>query len=129
MILVNETETASIKHLFVISNQGRSPFDVQVTLAVPTKIDDVTIAVIVSEEASKNNEASSSCSLSERTENFALGDYTAKLVEGNATQIVFCGEEEIECSYISCNVGHLASSSQLATVSLVVKVDPKVFGE
>lgn len=99
------------------------------TLAVPTRLDDVAIATIVDDEASKNNEASSSCVLSMEFENFAVGDYAPSWMVENGTEVVFCGKDGVECSVISCNVGHLASSSQVATVTLRVKVEPKVFGE
>lgn len=96
------------------------------TLAVPTRLDDTAIATIVSDEVSKNNEAGTACILGMGS----IEDYASSTtVVGNGTGVVFCGGDGIQCSVVSCNVGHLASSSQVATVSLKVMVEPKVFGE
>lgn len=125
---INESESYLIKHLFAISNLGKSPFDVHAILAVPVSISAVSVITVQNVEATRNNEASYVCSLVTENENLNLADYLLHVVE-NGSEVVTCGVDSVDCELYSCDIGHLSTSSQVATVSMKIMVKPVLYGK
>lgn len=88
----------------------------------------MTVAVVHSVEASKNNEASLSCSpLMVEVDGF--NPAFSGFVLGNGTEVVACGGDVIECEFYSCGIGRVGSASHVATVSVKMKVRAVVYGK
>lgn len=124
---VSETEGVPIKHLFAVTNLGKSPFDIETVLAIPVKVDGVTVAEVQSVEASRNNEASLSCSLLDsEVDGF---NPALSFIAGKGTEVVACGGDAIDCAFYSCSIGRLGSSNHVATISVKMTVKSVINGK
>lgn len=124
---VNETQSLPIKHLFAISNLGQSPFDVQAIVAIPVKYSDVGVVMIESVEASKNNEASISCSVTNAME--AEINFNTVTVGENGTEMVACGVDGVDCVVYSCAVGRVGVAGHVVTVTVKLRVESAISGK
>lgn len=121
------SQDVSLKHTFLISNLGKSPYDVRATLLVPSKVKGVDVAEIQAVEVSTNDEPSTICS---SNGTYVRNRYEGSSTQGDRTLVVTCGTTafDVVCVQVTCTVGRLASSRHIAIVALKIKVKPKIFG-